>query len=257
MGRGWVFALNTALDETGATIGPLLMALVLALNGSYQTAYAFLLISSLLALASLAAARLGFPLPSRLEEGRTATAAGFSRAYWLSMIAAAFFAAGLMSFELISYHLSQSGVFAGQWIPVLLAFSTACGVVASLALGRLYDRFGLPVLLGAVFLSSLFSPFVFLGGMFAVLAGMVLWGVGYATQDTLLKALVAGMLPEGKRNFAFGLFYAGYGCGWLVGSIATGLLYEQSRVMLAVFAAAVQLLSLVIFAIAQRSSPAT
>src|SRR4051812_22710227 len=42
-GRGWVYAVNTALDETGATIGPLVMALVLARKGSYRTGYAILL----------------------------------------------------------------------------------------------------------------------------------------------------------------------------------------------------------------------
>src|SRR5665213_3170726 len=54
VGKGWVYGVNTALDETGATIGPLLVALVLYLKGSYQTGYALLLISSVLALASLA-----------------------------------------------------------------------------------------------------------------------------------------------------------------------------------------------------------
>src|SRR5438309_2543810 len=29
LGKGWVYAVNTALDETGATVGPLLMALIL------------------------------------------------------------------------------------------------------------------------------------------------------------------------------------------------------------------------------------
>ena len=33
----------------------------------------------------------------------------------------------------------------------------------------------------------------------------------------MLKAVVAGMLPEGRRSFAFGVFYAGYGGGWLIG----------------------------------------
>src|SRR5207248_8965248 len=33
IGAGWVFGLNEALDQAGATIGPLLMALVLYLNG--------------------------------------------------------------------------------------------------------------------------------------------------------------------------------------------------------------------------------
>src|ERR1041384_3552682 len=83
LGRGWVYAVNTALDEIGATIGPLIVALVLFLQGNYQTAYALLLISALLTLASLTAARIGFPLPSRLEQGRTAKAKGFTASYWL------------------------------------------------------------------------------------------------------------------------------------------------------------------------------
>jgi drug/metabolite transporter superfamily protein YnfA len=101
-------------------------------------------------------------------------------------------------------------------------------------------------------LSALFSPLVFFGGTAAVVAGMLLWGIGYATQDTLLKAVIAGLLPEGKRNTAFGLFYAGYGGGWLVGSIVTGLLYDKSRVGLVVFAAAAQLVSLPLFLLAER-----
>jgi MFS family permease len=168
------------------------------------------------------------------------------------MLAGTMFAAGLMSFELISYHLSREKIASAQWIPVMLAISTAFGVLANLALGKLYDRVGLPVVIAAVCLSAAFSPFVFLGGFYLVLFGMLLWGVGYAIQDTLLKAIVAGMLPEGKRNFGFGLYYAGYGVGWLVGSIVTGLLYQDSRAALIAFSVAVQLASVPIFVLAGR-----
>src|SRR5436190_4920148 len=44
IGAGWVFGLNEALDQAGATIGPLLMALILYLNGGYRTGFATLLI---------------------------------------------------------------------------------------------------------------------------------------------------------------------------------------------------------------------
>src|SRR5437867_7589058 len=44
LGKGWVYALNTALDQTGATVGPLLIALAMVINGNYQTGYALLLI---------------------------------------------------------------------------------------------------------------------------------------------------------------------------------------------------------------------
>jgi predicted MFS family arabinose efflux permease len=251
-GKGWVYAVNTALDETGATLGPLIVALVLLLHGDYRTGYALLLASSALALGALAVARINFPVPSRLQKESTAQAGGFSRSYWLYMVAAACFAAGLMSYELVAYHLVKAKIVTEPWIPVFLAFSTGCGVIASLVLGKLYDRSPLPTLLVAVLLSSLFSPFAFLGEFPAVLAGMVFWGIGYAAQDTLFKAVVAGVLPEGKRNLAFGLFYTGYGVGWLIGSVAMGLLYEKSRVALIVFAVLAQLISLPLFVIAKR-----
>ena len=252
LGRAWVYALNTALDETGATIGPLLMALILFLRGDYRIAYASLIVSAVLALLSLTVARVNFPLPSSLEEGTTAPARGLTPAYWLYMAAASCFAAGLMSFELISYHLARAGILSPGWIPVFLAVSTGFGVLASLVLGRWYDRRGLPVLLAAVACSAGFAPLVFLGGFWAALAGILLWGIGYATQDTLFKALIAGVLPEGKRSQAFGIFYTGYGAGWLIGSVATGLLYDRSKPALACFAVAAQLASLPIFAIAHR-----
>ena len=251
-GRGWVFAVNTAMDETGATLGPLFVAAVLFFNASYRTAYAMLLLSSVLALASLVAARLGYPVPSRLEQGRTATERHFTRAYWLYMAASGCFAAGLMSYELISYYLTSAGLVAREWMPVVLAFATGFGVIANLVLGRLYDRFGIRVVLGAVVLSALFTPLVFAGSLAAVLAAMPLWGVGYAIQDTLFKAIVASVLPEHRRGLAFGLFYTGYGCGWLVGSAAVGLLYEHSHLGVVIFAMGAQFISLPLFYLANR-----
>jgi MFS family permease len=78
--------------------------------------------------------------------------------------------------------------------------------IASLIFGRLFDRIGLTIVLIAFFLSSLFAPFVFLGNFSVALIGMILWGIGFGAQDTLLKALIASVLPKGQRNLAFGLF---------------------------------------------------
>ncbi|WFU34446.1 hypothetical protein QA635_08540 [Bradyrhizobium brasilense] len=49
----------------------------------------------------------------------------------LVALAGGLFAAGLVSFELISYHLSNSKIASNHWIPVLLAISTAFGVLAT------------------------------------------------------------------------------------------------------------------------------
>ena len=254
LGKGWVYALNNALDQAGATIGPLLIAGVLLLKGNYQTGYVLLLIPTLLALFTLAVAQRFFPHPSRLEAGPTATATGFTAAYWLSMLAGACIAAGLVSFELISYHFVKTGAVSHEWIPVFFSLAMATNAVASLIFGKLFDRLGLPVVLIAVLLATPFAALVFLGDFYVALAGMVLWGIGFATQDTLLKAVVAGLLPEGKRNLAFGLFYAGYGCSWLLGSVTTGLLYDRSLPLLVGFSILVQIASLPLFLLARRRS---
>ena len=44
---------------------------------------------------------------------------------------------------------------------------------------------------------------------------------------------MAGVLPDGQRNLAFGLYYAGYGVGWLIGeSIAQMLGARRTTVTL-------------------------
>src|SRR5580658_4901819 len=63
IGTGWAFGLHEALDQTGATIGPLITALILYLHGGYHAAFGALLITALLSLASLAIARLAYPSP--------------------------------------------------------------------------------------------------------------------------------------------------------------------------------------------------
>jgi MFS family permease len=256
-GKGWVYAVNSALDETGATLGPVIVASVLLFGGGYRGAYATLLVSSALALASLTVARQRFPLPSRLDEQpveRPGSGAGrgFAPCYGLFMCAATCFAAGLLSYELISYHLTRPHMASEVGAPLLLAFATGVGVAANLVLGRTYDRFGLPVVLIAVTLSALCAPLLFLGSFPLVVAAMPLLGIGYAVQDTLLKAIVAGVLPPARRSLAFGLFYTGYGCGWLLGSVVMGLLYERSRAALVIFALVAQLASLPLFMLAQR-----
>ena len=108
----------------------------------------------------------------------------------------------MMSYELLAFHLITTKIIAVNSIPLLLAFATGSGVIANLVLGKLYDRFELPTVLCAVFLSALFSPLIFFGGFYGTLVGVVLLGIAYATEDTLITAMIAGVLPEGKRSFS-------------------------------------------------------
>src|SRR5437764_8536873 len=67
MGRGWGFGLHEAMDQTGALVGPLLVALVLARHHTDRTAFVLLIVPAVFALAVLLTARAQYPDPRELE----------------------------------------------------------------------------------------------------------------------------------------------------------------------------------------------
>jgi MFS family permease len=246
IGRGWVFGLNEALDQGGATVGPLVTALVLYVHGSYQNAFAILLISALLCLSILIIARIFYPRPQELEEKPAGSlqTRGFSKRYWLYLVAGALIAAGFADFALVAFHFQKTATVAQSIIPVMYAVAMGMGALSSLVFGRLFDKLGLPVLLIAFLLSALFAPFVFLGGLALALIGMILWGIGMGVQDSLLKAVLTDVVPIEKRSTAFGLFDTGFGIAWFLGSAAMGLLYDKSIAAVILFSVLAQLAAL-------------
>jgi predicted MFS family arabinose efflux permease len=259
IGAGWVFGLNEALDQAGATIGPLLMALVLYSNAGYRTAFSVLLVPALLCLAILVAARLLHPRPHELEEGagHTLTTTNLTRTYWIYLAAGASIAAGFADFALIGFHFHKANTVSANLIPVFYAVAMASSALAAIPLGRIFDRFGPNISLFAFLISAASAPLVFLGASVSALIGMILWGIGMSAQGSLFQAMLTGVIPPQKRSTAFGLFDTGYGLAWFLGSATMGLLYEKSILAVAAFSVILQLAALPILLIAnkKRSTP--
>jgi hypothetical protein len=237
-----------ALDQTGATLGPLITAWVLYVRGRYKRAFAALLISAMLCLCSLILALLLHPTeqvqkaPTRfLETSR------FSKAYWTYFAAGMLIAAGFADFSLIAFHFQKAATVTQNLIPIFYSAAMASGAGAALVFGRLFDKCGRPIVLLAFFLSSLFAPFVFFGSFGFALAGMVLWGIGMGVQDSLLKALLADTIPTERRSTAFALFDTGFGISWFIGSAAMGLVYGLSIPGLVILSVVLQLAALPLF----------
>jgi predicted MFS family arabinose efflux permease len=249
-GQGWAFGLHEALDQTGATLGPLVMSLVLILKGSYRTGYALLLVSALLSLATILIARYCYPKPHILEKPTKLQTEGLNCTYWWYMAAAACIAAGFADFALVGYHLQKSAIVSSSVIPVYYAVAMGVGAIGALVLGRLFDKSGMKTILASFLLSAFFAPLVFLGNGKLALLGMVLWGLGMAAQETLIKPLIAGLITASRRATAFGLFDTGFGVAWFLGSWLMGYLYGRSIHTLVIFSVAIQLLALPIFWIA-------
>ncbi len=254
IGAGWVFGLNEALDQAGATVGPLLMALILYLNGGFWAGFSVLLIPALLCLAILVAARLLHPRPHELEEGtgHTFATTKLTRAYWIYLAAGSLIAAGFADFALIGFHFHKANTVPANLIPVFYAVAMASSALASIPLGRLFDRFGPNISLFAFLVSAAAAPFVFLGTSIAALIGMVFWGIGMSAQGSLLQAMLTGVIPPQKRSTAFGLFDTGYGIAWFLGSALMGLLYDKSIMSVVMFSVSLQLAAVPVFFIANK-----
>jgi MFS family permease len=153
-------------------------------------------------------------------------------------------AAGYADFPLIAYHFGKTGVLPPVWIPLFYAVAMGVDAVAALALGRLYDRWGLVVLLGAVAVTAWFAPLVFFGGFAVALAGVVLWGIGMGVQESVVKAVLAELVPPKRRATAFGIFHTGFGLCWFVGSALMGLLYDLNLWVLVAFSILLNLTAL-------------
>jgi predicted MFS family arabinose efflux permease len=254
IGAGWVFGLNEALDQTGATVGPLLMALILYLNGGFRTGFAVLLVPALLCLTTLLAARLLHPRPHELEQGAEHTFAtpNLTRAYWIYFAAGTLIAAGFADFALIGFHFQKADAVPRDLIPLFYAVAMASGALASIPLGRLFDRFGANISLFAFVISAAAAPLVFLGTFTVALIGMVFWGVGMSAQGSVFQAMLTGVIPPQKRSTAFGLFDTGFGVAWFLGSAVMGLLYGKSVMAVALFSMILQLAAIPIIFIANR-----
>lgn len=249
MGRGWGFGLHEAMDQAGATIGPLLVSAVLFYkNQSYHQAFLILFVPGIVALMILLFARAQYPRPQDLEiENTVIETKGFPKLFWVYLLAIIFIAAGYVDFPLIAYHFKKMNLMSDAAIPILYSVAMAAEGIAALLLGKIFDKWGMKTMIYITVISLFFAPMVFLGGFIWAIFGMIVWGIGMGAQESILKAAVAELIPAYKRGTAFGVFNTGFGIFWFLGSVALGYLYDFSIPWLVAFSMGMQVIAVIIF----------
>jgi MFS family permease len=247
-GYGWVFGIHEALDQFGALFGPLLVAGMLAWRGSYQLAFAVLVVPALINLSLVVLARMLYPRPQDLESGAQSPQSDvLPKIFWVYLAGAALVGAGFADYPLIAYHFSKSHIVPGEWIAVFYAVAMAVSGTGSLLFGRLFDRYGFKVLIVLTIISVGFAPLVFFGDFWGALLGTAVWGLGMGVHESIIPAAVAPMVSSARRASAFGLFTAGYGVAWFAGSAAIGILYDRSEFAAMTFCVVAELAALPVF----------
>lgn len=262
-GRGRGFAVHEALDQIGALIGPLVVALMLSITGGrYGPALGVLAIPGVAVIALLVRLRIKAPDPSHYEpiaasspvsdppehptppvRSRPATVP-LPRQFWIYSIFTGATMLGFATFGVLSFHMVTRGLLSATAVPVIYAAAMVVDGLAALATGWAYDRIGPRVLIVLPIIAAAIPAVAFTDHTGWVIAGAVLWGAALGIQESTLRAVVADLVPPQRRATAYGLYAAVLGVATAAGGTLTGLLYEHSITALIAVVIAVQILAL-------------
>ncbi len=247
-GRGSAFGASQALGQTGAVLGPLLLAAVLGWReGDYRLAFAVLAVPGVLVLALLLWLRHRVPDPLAYEATAPPTAPPGTRPgpdastdlpaalkdshrlparFWQYAATIALLSGGVVSFPLLAYHAHTTGLLTDAQVPVLFASAMLVNGAAGLVVGRVYDRRG-PLTLLAVPIAAAASVLAFSHSVPGLWVGVAIWGVVNGVMDSTVKAVVTELVHPSARAVAFGWLALVRGAGLLVAGAVLGVLYDR------------------------------
>lgn len=241
LGAGKSFAIQEVLDQIGAFLGPLFAFAILSFNqGSeldgYQLTFGFLGIFAVATLVILIVSWKKYPNPEAFDN-RTAFS-GFkgNKAFIWYMLAVSFLALGFIDYPLMAFHMEATNAIGITYIPLLYSLAMGIDALAALLFGYLFDKYGVRALQISTFIAAFSVPVFFLfNGLWAIIVGLIFWGIGMGAQESILKAVISSIVSKEKRATAYGIFYSVFGLAWFLGSTLIGIVYDFSILAIVIY----------------------
>ncbi|HSN43796.1 MAG TPA: MFS transporter [Propionibacteriaceae bacterium] len=257
VGRGKGFGVHKALDQTGAVLGPLLVAATVTGTASLWPGFAVLALPGMVAMALLLWIRHEVPdltvydppgepttTPAPISSWwREALGSQLPPFFFMYAFAAALTTGGLVTFAVISVHLTRTLNVPVGLVPVIYAGAMGVEAVAAVVTGWVFDRRGASVLLVVPVLVALVPLLAFTGALPVALVGVAVWAAAYGIQDSTIKALVADVVPSDRLAGGYGVFAAIQGVFAIAGGFAAGYLLDRSVSVLVAVVGAAQVLA--------------
>jgi MFS family permease len=248
-GSGISFGIHEFLDQIGALSGPLLVFLILSLSkNNYKLSFLILIIPAILCLIFLFWTKMKFSNISEIEiRGKRYESFKSSKKFWIYTIAIGFVSFGFIDFALISYHYKKINLFEPNIIAILYSIAMITDAISSIILGKLFDKFGIKVILFSILLTSFSSPLLFLfNEKMIIFLAIILWGIGIGSQESIMRAYISNIIKKEERATAFGIFNSIYGFSWFIGSLMIGYLYSLSLTYMVILSFSFQIFGLLI-----------
>jgi MFS family permease len=231
--RGASYGLRQSLDSVGAFVGPLLALLLMALLANdIRGVFWFAMIPAVISVLIL----LFFvrePARERVEGDVSSPLSWrdvrqLDSAYWVTVALGGALTLAGFSEAFLVLRAQDLGLSLGL-IPLVFIVMNVVYAFAAYPAGLLSDRLGRSAPIVAGFLAIIVADIVLAtaSGLWAVMAGVVLWGLYLGLTKGVLAALVADTAPARLRGTAFGLFNLVGGISMLLASVMAGWLWDS------------------------------
>jgi MFS family permease len=254
-GAGKSFAIQEAMDQLGAFLGPIFVFIVLSLNkgnelDGYQLAFGLLGIFAILTLVILVISKMKYPHPDEFETTKNKQTIKGNKAFKYYMIVVALIAFGFIDYPVLAFHMSSHSLVDVTYIPLLYALAMGVDAIAALIFGYYFDKKGIVSLIWAIGITLFMAPVFFLSThLVGMILGVILWGIGMGAQESILKAVISTMVSKEKRATAYGIFYAVFGSAWFIGSLIIGIFYEINILYVVLFSSSIEALAVLFLCI--------
>jgi MFS family permease len=228
--RGAAYGLRQALDTVGAVAGPLIaIALMATLHDNFRLIFWLALIPGLISVVVLLVAvrepshePVATRVPLKFSDLRT-----LGTSYWVVVGIGAVLTLARFS-EAFLILRAQSAGLSLALAPLVLVIMNIVYSLSAYPLGALSDKVDRKLILVLGFATLIVSDIVLAlaPDLFAVMAGVALWGLHMGMTQGLLAALVADEAPANLRATSFGVFNFVSGIALLLASLIAGALWE-------------------------------
>ncbi|MEM0476663.1 MAG: MFS transporter [Candidatus Aenigmatarchaeota archaeon] len=250
---GFNFGIIEFLDQIGALIGPIIIAIFFLLYvenviDKYKIVYLFLFIPFLVLIFLLL---VTYSKTKNLKINiKKLKDKNIPKIFWYYNLFIFLTSLGFIHFAILGYHFKLKNIAEDHLIVFLYSIAMIFDAIISPIIGKIYDKikekkksffdlfFIIPIL-------SISIPFlVFINKIETIVLSMIFYGFVLGMQETIMRAAIADITSISKRGSAYGIFSFVLGISAFFGSTIIGILYEISILYLFIFIIISQVLAL-------------
>lgn len=225
--RGKAFGLQRMLDNFGGVLGMLVAATILAtLAWDYRRIFLLTAIPAAAVILVVLLVVRDVPPRGKPAELRLSLRPFSDRYRWF-LLTVAVFTLGNSSDWFILFRLSELGL-EDHWAIYVWCAHTTVRMLLALPAGIFADRFGKKrvVLFGWLVYAGVYAGFALVSSLAAALVLVGVYAIYWSTADSVLRAIVADLVPEDLRGTAYGLYHFSVGVTILPANLLFGLVWK-------------------------------